>query len=219
LPEEPPSKLSSSGDVVFPVCTDARGPVLVYLPAVTQRIGLMFLLSAMLASCASERPAAVVPTPDLTAELTAPQLWPSLDAAVVPPVGWKAEPPKKSPKHEHQVWLSPTGRTAYGVIRFSMQLPVSEEMALQMGVLPQMRRTEGDATLLWSKRDPAIDGLRFEAEGGIYRLRSSLRTRGWKGWVVYAGTLRNQEIVPEELELAELARENTRVGSASRPIR
>jgi hypothetical protein len=37
-------------------------------------------------------------------------------------------------------------------------------------------------------------------------------TRGWKGWAIYAGTLRSKEIVPDELALAELAREHTRVG-------
>jgi hypothetical protein len=37
-------------------------------------------------------------------------------------------------------------------------------------------------------------------------------TRGWKGWAVYAGTLREHEVVPAELELAEVAREQTMIG-------
>ena len=44
------------------------------------------------------------------------------------PDGWTAEPLKKSGRHSHQIWLSPTGETAYGVIHFSLPLPVGPEL-------------------------------------------------------------------------------------------
>lgn len=136
-----------------------------------------------------------------------------VEATVTPPAGWRAEPLKSSGKHNHQVWISPSGDTAYGVIRFKMPLPVGPDLALRLGILPEMRRTEGEARLISSQRDPDLPGLRFVAEGGLYRLRSNLITRGWRGWVIYAGTLRAKEIVPNELALAELAREHTAVGT------
>jgi hypothetical protein len=134
---------------------------------------------------------------------------PDIEALVTPPAGWRAEPLKGSAKHNHQVWISPSGNTAYGVIRFKMPLPVGPDAALRFGILPEMRRTEGEARLISSERDADLPGLRFVAEGGLYKLRSNLITRGWRGWVVYAGTLRAREIVPDELALAELAREHT----------
>jgi hypothetical protein len=135
-----------------------------------------------------------------------------VQAVVVPPAGWRADPLKASEKHNHQVWISPSGNTAYGVIRFKLPLPVGPETVLRYGFLPEMRRTEGEARLLSSKRDPDLPGLRFIADGGKYRLRTNLLTRGWTGWAVYAGTLRAQEIVPDELALAEIARDNTVAG-------
>ncbi|CAA9390757.1 MAG: hypothetical protein AVDCRST_MAG64-1188 [uncultured Phycisphaerae bacterium] len=136
----------------------------------------------------------------------------SVEAMVVPPLGWRADPLKSSAKHQHQVWISPSGNTAYGVIHFKMPLPVGADAALRFGILPEMRRTEGEARLVSSRRDRDLPGLRFEAEGGQYHLRSNLITRGRQGWAVYAGTLRAKEIVPDELALAELAREHTAVG-------
>jgi hypothetical protein len=75
-----------------------------------------------------------------------------------------------------------------------------------------MQRTEGEATLLSSERDPALPGIRFVAEGGKHLVRTNLITRGWKGWAIYAGTLRGQPVVPDELAIAEVAREQTSVG-------
>lgn len=152
-----------------------------------------------------------LPGPMLGA-LSAPEPNSAVEALVTPPVGWRAEPLKASGKHNHQVWLSPSGNTAYGVIRFKMPLPVGSDAALRFGILPEMRRTEGEARLISSERDSSLPGLRFVAEGGLYRLRSNLITRGWRGWAIYAGTLRDKEIVPDELALAELAREHTTVG-------
>lgn len=137
---------------------------------------------------------------------------PSVEAVVSPPAGWRAEPLKASDRHNHQLWISPSGNTAFGVIRFKLPLPVGPDMVLRHGFLPEMRRTEGEAKLISSQRDPDLPGLRFVAEGGKYRLRTNLMTRGWKGWAIYAGTLRAHEIVPDELALAEVAREHTTIG-------
>ena len=146
--------------------------------------------------------------------LTAPARFEAVDAMVVVPPGWRQEPLKSSDRHKHQVWLSPSGSTAYGVIRMKLPLPVGPETVLRMGVMPEMKRTEGEAVLLSSYRDNTLPGVRFVAEGGRYLLRSNLMTRGWRGWVVYAGTLRDQPVNDAELALAELARENTRVGES-----
>lgn len=159
-------------------------------------------------------------SPDQVAEvfpgLSEPEPLESVEAVVMPPAGWRAEPLKTSDKHSHQVWISPTGNTAFGIIRFKLPLPVGPDTVLRFGFLPEMRRTEGEATLISSERDPELPGLRFIAEGGKYRLRTNMLTRGWRGWAVYAGTLREYPVNPEELSLAEVAREHTTVGLPKR---
>ena len=132
-----------------------------------------------------------------------------LDALVVPPLTWKREPMKTSARHQHQVWVSPSGEAAYGVIYFTMPLPVGEDLALH-GFLAEMKKSEGEATLLSRNRDG--DRIRFEAEGGKYRIRGILLTRGFHGWAVYAGTLRGHALPVDELALAVQARENTALG-------
>ncbi|HEV2295878.1 MAG TPA: hypothetical protein VGR35_18675 [Tepidisphaeraceae bacterium] len=136
---------------------------------------------------------------------------PSVQAACAPPDGWSMEPLKQSKNHTHQVWLSPTGSTAYGVIRFSLPLPVGPETVLYF-FLREMRNSEGEARLISKRRDPALKGLRFVAEGGKYTVRTNLTTKGFRGWAIYAGTRRDREILPSELAMAELARENTETG-------
>ncbi|HSU67563.1 MAG TPA: hypothetical protein VLJ39_11870 [Tepidisphaeraceae bacterium] len=144
--------------------------------------------------------------------LNPPERDDTVEALVVPPIGWIAQPLKHSNRHDHQIWLSPSGNTAYGVIRFKLPLPLSPESVLQMGFLPEMKRTEGEATLISSQRDPTLPGIRFIAKGGKHVVRTNLMTRGFKGWAVYAGTLRGQPENPDDLALAELAREQTAVG-------
>jgi hypothetical protein len=129
-----------------------------------------------------------------------------LDAAVVPPMGWRADPLKTTPRHTHQTWISPTGETAYGVIHFTLPLPVGEDLAL-WGFLSEMKKSEGEAVLLSKNR--AGDHLEFVAEGGKYRINGILVTRGFRGWMIYAGTLRSRPIVVDDLELAVQARDNT----------
>jgi hypothetical protein len=132
---------------------------------------------------------------------------------VIPPLGWTADPIKRSRSHAHQAWLSPTRRTAYGVIRMNLPLPFIGPDVVLPRFIDQMRESEGEAQLLSRHNDSRLPGIRFVAEGGQYRLRANLMTRGFRAWAVYAGTLRAEPEMPGELELAEAAREDTRVGT------
>jgi hypothetical protein len=125
---------------------------------------------------------------------------------------------KKTPKHTHQIWLAPSGQTAYGVIRFSLPLPVGTDLVL-WGFMREMKRTQGEAVLVTKQWDENIHALRFVADGGVYRVRVKLLVDGWTAWAVYAGTRRDHEIVENELEVAEQAREHTIVGIGSAPPR
>ena len=140
---------------------------------------------------------------------------PAYDADVFaicdPPIGWQPDPLKKSASHTHQVWVSPTGLTAYGVIHFNLPLPLGVDLVL-WGFMKQMKDTEGDATLIRKEWDDKISGMRFVAEGGKYRIRANLFVEGFEGWAVYAGTLRDKAINENELDMAERARERTNVG-------
>jgi hypothetical protein len=131
-----------------------------------------------------------------------------LDAVVHPPIGWTLQRADDTPRYVQRVWVSPSGRTSYGVIRFSLPIPVGEEIALT-GFLSQMRQSEGEAHLLSMERDDAQDRLNFTAEGGRYRLDGIIITRGFHGWVIYDGVLRNQSRALDEVALAVQARENT----------
>jgi len=154
-------------------------------------------------------------TPD-TRDLTLPTFNPDVVAVCDPPIGWKPDPIKVSPNHIHEVWLSPTGATAYGVIHFNMPLPAGLNLALT-GFLNEMKSTEGEARLLSREDDPKLPGIRFVAEGGMYRIHANLIVDGWEGWTVYAGTFRSKPVVPSELETAVRARENTHVGRPENP--
>lgn len=146
-----------------------------------------------------------------TAGLNSPAAVPAVEARCVPPQEWIAEPLKKSDRHTHQVWLSPTGKTAYGVIHFNLPLPVGVNL-VYWEFIREMRKKEGEAIEISRADDPALPGLRFVCEGGRYRMRVNMIVDGFEGWAIYAGTLREFEVVPAELLLAERARENTILG-------
>jgi hypothetical protein len=169
------------------------------------------LLATVLAGCYGRQIARTSPPATLPSDLNPPTPVASVEAIAVVPVGWKAEPLKRSPQHEHQVWISPSGDTAYGIIHVHMPLPLNDELALA-GFLVNMGRSEGEAKLLSKQTDPRLPGIRFVAEGGRYRLRANLITRDWIAWVIYAGTFREKPVVSSELEQAERAREATIVG-------
>jgi len=111
----------------------------------------------------------------------------------------------------HRVWLSATGATAYGVIHFTLPLPVGENLALS-GFLDEMKKTEGDCTLLQRQDDLSLPGIRFVAEGGLYRIHVNFLVATWEGWAVYAETLRGKPVIADEFDLAVRAREHTHVG-------
>jgi hypothetical protein len=136
----------------------------------------------------------------------------TVEAVCYPPQGWTAEPLKKSGRHSHQVWLSPTGETAYGVIHFSLPLPVGPDFVLR-AFIREMQKQEGAADLLGKHSDPHLPGLRFEARGQLYHLWGNLVVRGFEGWAVYAGSRSGRPICETELQLAATAREATRVGA------
>jgi hypothetical protein len=134
--------------------------------------------------------------------------WPSVHARVDPPAGWEAEPLKLDSRHAHQVWVSPTGDTAYGVIYFTMPLPVSADFILPF-FLRAMKAKEGEAILISKVDDPKLPGVRFEAEGGLYHIQANMITAGFEGWAVYAGRLRARPTNFSELLQARAARQRT----------
>lgn len=143
--------------------------------------------------------------------LSRPVLLDAVEALCMPPLGWTPEPLKSSDRHTHQVWISPTGNTAYGVMHIRLPLPVGPGVVL-WAFQNEMRRRHQESIILDQMEDRSLPGLRFIAEGGPYRIRVNLITRGRGAWVIYAGTLRHEPEVPEELRLAERAREHTAIG-------
>jgi hypothetical protein len=136
---------------------------------------------------------------------------PEVEALCAPPAGWQAEPLRIGARSSHQSWLSPSRRTAYGVIRFVIPLPVGPDTVLPF-FLKEMAKLEGSAILLDKYTGGGLPGLQLLTESDQYRTYSTLTTRGFRGWVIYAGTLRNEETNSEELELAQRARLATEVG-------
>ena len=177
----------------------------------TRRLVTIFSFAIICVGCATR--GEPTPSPDTAQaasfrdELSPPTDVPELDARVVPPLGWTVDPTvENSNRHTQTVWVSPSGGTAYGVIHFTLPLPVGEEIALR-GFLAEMKRHEGEAKLLSKNREG--DRVRFVAEGGKYRIRGILLTKAFQGWAVYAGTLRSRSPAVDELALAVQARENT----------
>jgi hypothetical protein len=150
------------------------------------------------------------------AGLSEPLVVESVLAVCTPPVGWVQQPLKQSDRHTHQIWISPSGDTAYGVIRFKLPLPAGPSLVLPF-FMREMRRVEGDGTLLSREDDPNLPGIRFVAEGGRYRVRTNMSARGFTCWAIYAGTLRSKPVNESELALAERARECTCLGLPARP--
>ncbi len=183
-------------------------------------IGCLALAMVCFAGCRNDRQRVEAAqerrlTPDAIPTLEAPRFVEPVNAVARPPIGWSCEPLKQSEKHTHQVWLSPSGKTAYGIIYFVMPgiadvLPVPMNWVLD-GFLDAMRNDQGEATLLSRQDDPDLPGIRFVAEGGLYTTHTNLITAGRHGWAIYVGTLRSQPGAPDEIELAEQAREQTQI--------
>ena len=134
-----------------------------------------------------------------------------VQAMVTPPIGWIPQELKFSDRHTHQIWLSPTGDTAYGAIRFKLPLPVGYRLLLNR-FLAEMRRVEQTATLISKEDDPDLPGIRFVAESSIHRVRVNMTIHGFRAWAFYAGTIVGKPENPTELALAERAREASSPG-------
>jgi hypothetical protein len=134
-----------------------------------------------------------------------------VQAMVDPPVGWRAEALKVSARHRHQVWVSPTGATAYGVIYLNLPFPVGADLTL-WGFLQQMQKTDGRADLISEESDDRLPGIRFVAVGERYTIRTNLTVSGFHAWAVYAGSRNDRAVNEDELAVAVRAREGTRLG-------
>jgi len=180
-------------------------------------VGLAVLIGA--GSCAS-RPHPHLPTTGIswgsgdTVGLTPPFFDRDVEALCDPPVGWIAEPLKKNSMHTHQVWVSPTHHTAYGVIRFELPLPLGEDIALD-GFISHMKSTEGSAELLSRTDDPNLPGLRIVAKGAKHTIRANFMVFGSIGWAYYAGSNNGSPVDEKEMAVAVRAREHTQVGTPS----
>jgi hypothetical protein len=135
-----------------------------------------------------------------------------LDAVCYPPRGWRPEPLERLPRSVQRVWVSPTGHTAYGVIRIRLPLPLGPDLVLWRFVA-ELRKREGEGRLVSRERDG--DEIDFVAEGAEHRLTARLHTNAWNAWVIYAGVLRDGPIDPQEFPLAQAARDRTVPGAAA----
>jgi len=169
-------------------------------------------LGALIWGCGHSAPPAIStqPSNETPTGLTTPVACERLSAWLDPPSGWIAKPVEADSQYVHQFWVSQSGRTAYGVILMKLPLPTGPDLTL-WAFLQRMRQTEGQADLIEKHWDAALGGYRFLADGSRYRIRVNLIVNGWRAWAVYAGTLRSEPIADKELELAEAAREHTRV--------
>lgn len=178
---------------------------------------LLAVLAGLAGCCSARKPTqAGSSAASDTVGLSPPFFDPDVQAWCDPPTGWKPQPLKSTPDHNDQVWLSPTGDTAYGVIHFRMPLPVGADLAY-IGFLSHMKKMQGEAIVLDRHDDPDLPGVRFVAKGGLYVIRANLKVLGWDGWTVYAGTLKSGPILPNELDFAVRARDHTRVGRLQNP--
>jgi len=200
------------------------------MPFVRAAIPFLLMGTGFAGGCAQGRPAAraeaqlasatqtpLAPLTAVDSGLRPPQPFEALHTLSPLPEGWQPDPPKHSTEHDHQAWISPSGRTAYGVITFHhWLLPLASDRIVLDKFLQTMRSSEGEARLVGTPwHDRKADGLRFVAEGGLYTVRGLLVTQGTRGWVLYAGTLRSQPVASNELQLAERARDQTVPGIES----
>lgn len=184
---------------------------------------VFLLLSLLLVGCrgrggspppvASTRPSLAFESAPADGGLESSRNFEPLEAIVAPPADWAVRDGPADKGQAHRVWLSPSGRTAFGVIRVNLPLPFLSPRLLLGPFLKKMREAEGEGRLISRASDPNLPGLRFVAEGGRYTMRGNLISRGWRAWVVYAGILRSQPVAPDELDVAERAREAVRPGA------
>src|SRR5829696_5931869 len=87
-----------------------------------------------------------------------PVAYAPVEAMVAPPAGWQPDPLKTSANHSHQTWISPSGHTAYGVIKMNLPLPFIGPDTVLRPFLDEMRKTEGEAKLISRRTDRRLPG-------------------------------------------------------------
>ncbi len=175
---------------------------------------LAVTVASFLCSCQSADPYRIASAQPASAQIpgmTRLTLFAPAKALVEVPTGWTADPLKSNARHVHETWLSPSHNTAYGVILMYLPWPAGPDLTL-WGFMNHMRESEGSARLLSKQWDDKLPGYRFVAEGGMYKIRVNLIVRGNAAWAVYAGTRLDHPVAKNELEVAERARDDTRVG-------
>ncbi|HYE21234.1 MAG TPA: hypothetical protein VEA69_22500 [Tepidisphaeraceae bacterium] len=186
----------------------------------TRRAPIVLALAGLLAGCQSQysnlpayqAPAPTTQTVAAQAALTAPTPNEALEAVVAPPAGWAAAPIEKTNEHTHQTWVSPSHKTAYGVIHFGLPLPLPANWLLGPFV-DEMKKREGKAEVVGTPfKDETLPGVRVVVETKQYKMRINLIVRGWSAWAVYAGTDMAHPEEASELRQAERARDTTKVG-------
>lgn len=175
-----------------------------------RRVAAIALFLLTLAGCRSA-PLNPVFATDRPATLASHAFVADLNATPAPPHGWALDEPRVDSDSYQLVWISPTGQTAYGVIRFDLPFPVGHDLTL-FGFLRTMRAQDGQADLLDKQWDPDREALRFVVRGKQYELSALMIVRGSAGWVSYAGTRVETPVVESEKAIAEQARERTRFG-------
>jgi hypothetical protein len=192
-------------------------PVFALKPAMRtfRPLYLSLLISLALTGCSHQSRNLSARSPLSTDGLSQPAFIDTVDAIAVPPIGWTRDSLRKSARHTHEVWIAPSGSTCYGVMHFALPFPVGADLAL-WGFMREMQKKQGEANLISSEKDSSLPGMRFVAAGGKYLVRVNLLTKGWEGWAVYAGTLRDLPINQNELDLAQRAREYTVTGSTGK---
>jgi membrane protein implicated in regulation of membrane protease activity len=154
-----------------------------------------------------------LPAPPVDAalpELSVPTEIADVHAFCDPPLGWIAQPLEQDSRHIRHSWHSPSGNTSYGVVYFTLPLPVGLKI-VYWNFLSEMKKSQGTADLIQSDYDARLPGMRFTVDDSVHRLRFNLIVDGFQGWAVYASTSLAQPVVVEELHLAEQAREHTRM--------
>ena len=192
-----------------------------YVYRLCTAIGLLALCGLTATGCSAakgEEQAALqqklqVSKPDLLSQLSPPIWIDSVQSACRPPLGWNLKPAEKQPNTDHQLWISPTAATAYGVIEVNNWLLrfASNDLILSK-FLENMKKSDGRADLKQKENDRdlgSVGGMRFVVEGGKYTLRANLISAGGRAWIIYAGTANDHAINTEELTVAETARELT----------
>lgn len=142
-----------------------------------------------------------------------------------PPAGWELKRNNAGDdRAEHVVWISPTNRTAFGIIFFKMPFPVGHDLAFRYGFLAEADKREGPVNVVEKRWDEQIEGLRFIVDTQKYRVQAKMFVRGSRGWATYAGTRNDMPLEIAERDQAIAARESADFGEelttpSTRPAR